>query len=584
MLRKARIFLIMAFIVIMMCTIPTALASEDYPDLSVDLSKDSRYNLAFEFRDIEVYTANDEDFHYLYVKSGTNITSAWFGNEDTDINISDTVHNTVMHSIRNNDTIELKASRDEFGNEIYIQVDEFALIFEADPFDPEDTNDMDFPGGKDESNNLSTNISLINLLLALIILSNLIWVFAFLIMKAKEKEYIEAYKLEKDEKGNETLTNQVEIIGEFKEQTFDNDRNLYIFEIRVGAKRMTLFSQKPFQEYKSHHLVKNYYWIRYLLLAYTYQKERETKVEIGYSFPARIYRFFCYLCNFTVPGMILTNSFFFIIFVQITQNILWGLLALPIGTAICLINYAIEKTVDLEKKEKTIEVETHIAPLESKYEIYDVYRVKGKRIEKEETTDQAKKPAWKEFIEEIKDYEKLYEMRKSELIKIDEVEIVNTDRRLRTPAEMRNLKRSYVARNREMTEEILEWKEKYELLKKKTMKLLKEKEFAKEEAIQEMEETLNEIDQYRKLRKGGIKQLFKDRFGSVTVDEDFGSELERAVNAFKKANKSNLEQKVDYLARLIVESKKNGKSAKEELGLVLDKMDDWGEEIGQKKK
>ncbi|MBS3742406.1 MAG: hypothetical protein KGY74_09825 [Candidatus Cloacimonetes bacterium] len=562
-------------------SVPAAFAGEEeYADIAVDLSKDSEYENLFSWKNTTISYANDADYHFFYIKNDDNISNAFFGNEDIEYNITNDLSELAIKSIRNNDSIEFRADR-KFGNTVFIEVNTLRYILSVDPIDPLPQEDKKNEPEEQETKNRS--ITLEYFLIAIIIFSNMGWAFAVLIMKAKDKTIIAAYQIQNKGDGKETLTKEAETIGIVNNEDdpdFDAERGLFIYEISHLGKRFKLYSLLSLQEFKANHRVIKDYLIRHVLDAYTHKvKVKEAEVEVGYSFPTKIARFITHMFKFSawgVPLAYVTNFVFFLLILD-GDFILSLVLAFPIALIFSVILYEIDNRHIFKKKTKKVTEELHLSPAKSRFKVVYIFKVSGSELTKEDLADKTKKGKWKRFEDRIvRGWDKINEMKKSDLVKIKEADIkfVRKERIKRSEHQIEDLRKSYIFRNKHLTELILE--QNAEITKKtsRIRELEKEKQLAKEEVRQENAETLKEIDMAQDLKWSGIKQYFIDKFGDI-AETNFASEMKRLVEAQAKAQGKDIKTDIDSIKEILIELYKNRNQPNSKLDLTIQKLKEF---------
>ncbi|MFO8020664.1 MAG: hypothetical protein R6U96_18720 [Promethearchaeia archaeon] len=556
--------------IITLCITETAVllaigADTDYPDFEVDLNRESDYSEQFSWKNISIDYGNDANYHYFFVESkDENITSGSFGNEDTEYNISSNTNNMFVYSKINNDTLEMQADRDHFGNKVFLEINQMRFIMQLDPFVPEapaeEDADEETTDESEEDEAKDRSVSFEVFLMALIFFSNITWATVVLIMKARRKVYIEAYKVKENEKGELVRSKELEVLGEVKnieKPDFDPNRGLYIYEMRSGVKRFNLYSMVSMEDYKNKHLIKNYLWIRYLLNAYMDEKRVDAKEEqVGYSVPVKLARFVIKMFEWSFHGIPLQLCIYLGILLLSGVHFLIALtVSVPMSLIIAAILYAIDSKVNFKKKTKTVKKEKHLNPMETKFEVIDVYEVDGEELIETELEDGTKEQNWKPFHNKrVEAYEKLVEMRQSETIRIDKksIEKIGQTHKERDQLKIEDLRKSYIARNKHLTELILEQRSQINEKNKRIQQLEKEKQLAKESIRQENAETMKEIDRALDKKWGGIKKYFVDMFGDI-AKEDFAGEMKRLVEARAKAEGKDIDMDVRQIKQMLVQ-------------------------------
>jgi hypothetical protein len=522
----------------------TVLGNNDYA-VDIDANREPMYELIHEGDHVNISYTDDELNHYLFIKSDANAMDARVEAKDGTIYVlSNDLKRDEINSKVVNDTAEVKLHRRTFGNEIKVEVSGNKYDLKLKP----ETELGNEPEGMSPWTGWMMTIII-----------GIVWLTSNAINKVRQKQYIEAYISKIDENGNETLSNELKVIGEYKGEFPNKERGCIDFEMRSGTKRSIIHSDLTFSDYKHDHCVKSYFIVRYLLDAHVWEERLKTKEEIklGWSKLANLCRALLFLFGPSVFGVFLSPLAWAIIF---SLMFYWFAPAVLIGVAfgegIVIALYYVQNRGHLIPKRETAKVITrrYIAPLEAKEEMLNVYKVSGTRLEKGVKIDEAEESEWKWFEEEVTGYETLYRMEIDERVKLNhrndgsiDVEVVGSKRVKKNPQEMRHSKRTWMRRNKQLYERMFGLRKRNAVLRKENSDLMKEQQYIYEELHGEMREMMQEMKQQRDARMNTLKKIMEDEFGSVKVEKDLDKSVERAMRIIRVEEQRSKANKMDEL-------------------------------------
>jgi hypothetical protein len=399
----------------------------------------------------------------------------------------------------------------------------------------------------------------------LFVVTVILWVFTDLVRRYKSKKYIEAYILHEDG----SVSEELEIIGEFKEMKEDQERNCYVFVMRKGKDRFLLYSLFPISDYLIHHKKKTYLFVRYFIDAFTYTKQVDEPYykDLELTWGAKLYKVLCFFINISWTGVPCSILIFAVIFTFILPE--WPpmvLIGVGVGLVIAGINYWLkENVIELKHKEVKVEKEMYISPLATTEKILNVYKVKGRKTTTKDTIDEAKETDIVPFETKAVGTEALYEMILDETVEINErkeplgetmierkeIEIVDVIRRKRNPSDIKDHKMQMIKRIRPLYEQILHLRETNARLQQKYQDLLHEKEIILEQQAERVQEALARVDRARKKYNATLYSFFERKYGKLRVEEDLGEELKDAQRAIQEEQNRAMADKIANILEVL---------------------------------
>lgn len=396
-----------------------------------------------------------------------------------------------------------------------------------------------------------------------------IWMFVIIILmtvfvyeiarRAKEKIFIKAYKRTVDLTEEEKkLKSGLKLIGEYKSGYYNEERRCWEFKFKsVLSNIFTVFSNVPMEEFLSIHLIEKNYVIFYSIRAQFYAKKvKPYEKKIGWSVQAITYKGICFLFNLTPTGisasLIIVGAIFTLSFPEVPFAILIGL---GVGFIISAINFTISKNEKireslLKRKKKTVDTEIFLVPLESEEETIDIYKVKGTRqiiITKPDGVEEYEVVNLSDESEYliVNGYNELYDLKNDSMVTITDIMPTGeTISRKRTKEEMRDLHRSYLARNRFMFEKIFEQNQELERIQREYRKLQGDLQKEKETKDREIRDSMNKIIKEREKQKNTLIDIYTSIHGSQYMGETFEKMHERVM---KKIESENLAVRIDKI-------------------------------------
>lgn len=387
--------------------------------------------------------------------------------------------------------------------------------------------------------------------------------FAILIFemfrKAKEKVIIKAYtdifnKSAEDKK----LVSGLKHIGEFKDEFFNEERRCWELRFRDNVSNyFKVYSNLPMINFLKIHFIERNYLILYGIRAQFYkvklQKAEQYYKELGWSIQAYFYKLAYFCFSLQASGVILSLAIVgTILMLSMPTEPLAFLVGCPIGIAISIINEAISRNKSvkknlLRKKKKLVKEEMFLVPLVHENEVLDIYEVKGTRDIEADTIDKARTiknvPLQDNKNSDcviVKGYDELEKLRKNELVHITSIVQIAIETRKRTPEEMNNYHRSYLAQNRFRSEEAFRLKRENKRIQDEYIKLQMQLQHLRESIDKKVRKALNRMVQEQERKENNIVTIYEEIYTAEFLNESFEVAHERVMRRLndEKMNKS----------------------------------------------
>jgi len=330
--------------------------------------------------------------------------------------------------------------------------------------------------------------------------------------------------------------------------------------MRKGTQRFIVHSICSFFDYKAYHRIKNYFWVRFLVKAQVYEKliDQPYERELGWGAWGHVKRFASVIFNWNLYGFVASPFIITVIlsfiFVNFPPILLIGVFS---GWGVNTLVYYMQRDGKWIPKQKKVWVtkERFMAPQESEWIIDDVYEIIGREMKTVETLEGAKQSVPTEFKRKAVGYDELYDIRNDERYQIESFRVVDQVKRRRTATEMKNLKRTYLARNREIVEQVFSLKKLNASLRKKLLNSIEEKESIKEEHQTEIVDTVTKMKMARKKRGNTLIKILEDEFGEAFVRNNLDASVERAERIIQeerdRAKADQMQELINLMYKLI---------------------------------
>jgi hypothetical protein len=537
--------------------------------VKIDLEREEEYELYRETDKVDIYSFNANGSLYLFLEFNVNTTgkSINFRTGDVRYDLSAGVINTSNFlSLKEGNIAELKISEELVGPTINFEIEDFTKV--------------PTPGYIPISG--FTPLSVIGIVFLLLFVAILVDRFK----SFKDRKWLFSYKETQNDDGSSAIT-ELKNIGELKGKAeFNAKKRCFELLTRIGiAKYRKIYSDLTFEQFNAHHLIKKEYLVRYLCNTLYYEKELDEKdyyeTEIGYTKKAYAYMFFSYLFSLDNLGsfflsMVSMGIIFIGIFTPLGAQHIGLLSGMPVGIIVAGINTYLQRNSEkvknlLKKKKELVTKEYFLIPLESDEELLDIYHVWGTKTVIKDTADNTqsyveitlkdeKKPTKEKYAEKwdekgkfmtVRGYDKVYEMKDSNTYNIEDIEVVDIERRKRTNQEMRNLKRTWLSRNKALAEDKFRLQEMLERIEQKNRRL-------QEERLKEVEKYINQLDKFSKTfiknaeeTGTSLKKIYEEIKGSQFVAENFEETHERVMRRLREEEERTKANEIGNLIKAL---------------------------------
>ncbi|MHA1488548.1 MAG: hypothetical protein ACTSRI_02700 [Promethearchaeota archaeon] len=377
--------------------------------------------------------------------------------------------------------------------------------------------------------------------------------------KAKEKVIIKAYTDIFDKSAEDRkLRSGLKHIGEFKDEFFNEERRCWELRFRNSVSNyFKVYSNLPMINYLKIHFIEKNYFILYGIRAQFYKiklkKHEQYYKELGWSLQAYCYKLIYFCFSMQASGIILSLAIIgTILMLSMPTEPLAFLIGCIIGLALSIVNEAISRNESvrnslLKKKKVLVEEETYLVPLVHENEVLDIYEVRGTRDIETDTIDKARgiKNVPLQDNENtdciiVKGYDELEKLRKNELVHIKSIVQVGIETRKRTPEEMNNYHRSYLAQNRFRSEEAFRLKRENKRIQDEYIKLQKQLQHLRESIDRKVRKALNRMVQEQERKENNIITIYEEIYTAEFLNESFEVAHERVMRRLndEKMNKS----------------------------------------------
>lgn len=401
-------------------------------------------------------------------------------------------------------------------------------------------------------------------------------VFAFILFMIesgraiKNKKYVKAYNgTGKSLEGFKQSKSSLETLGEWKSEHFNKERKCWEMRFRNSISNyFMVYSNFSIFEFLGTHLIDNVYLIFYLLRAQFYEKKvKPYKKELGWSVQAIAYRAICFLFNLSGTGLpgsvIICGCIFGLSFPSAPYAALIGM---GVGPVISAINWKVSKLPEVQKslltkKMQFVDTEIYLVPLESEYEVAQIFKVRGNKFEmvktidevKEprikqlktrnkkfkaiQTTDMSEEPRTRKFVElrdkdsgledghlTVKGFDELYNLETDKTVTL--LEVVATQQyeiRKRTDEEFKNYHRSYLARNSYFAKQVFDLNEENEKLQKENESLQMQLQSQQENEFRKINGALEVVTKEKERLENVLPAIYKEIMGGKFVGENLKS-------------------------------------------------------------
>jgi len=537
--------------------------------IKIDLEKEEEYELYRETDKMDIYSFNANGSLYLYIEFKVNTTgkSINFRTGDVRYDLSAGLINTSSFlALREGNIAEIKISEELVGPTINFEIEDFTKI--------------PTPGYIPITG--FTPLSVIGIVFLILFVAILVDRFK----SFKSRKWLFSYKETQLDDGSSAIT-ELKNIGELKGKAeFNAKKRCFEILTRIGiAKYRKVYSELTFEQFNAHHLIKKEYLVRYLLNTLYYEKELEEEdyyeTEIGYTKKAYAYMCFSYLFSLDNLGsfflsMVSMGIIFVGIFTPAGLQHIGLLLGMPMGIVIAGLNTYLQRNSKkiqnlLKKKSEIITKEYFLIPLESEEELLDIYHVWGTKKVIKDTADKTQsyvevqlkdeqKPSKEEYAKKwdkegefmtVRGYDKIYEMKDSNMYKIDEMEVIDIERRKRTNQEMRNLRRTWLSRNKALAEDKFRLQELLEKIEQKNRRL-------QEEKLKEVERYIEQLDKFSKsfIKNSeetgtSLKKIYEEIKGSQFIAENFEETHERVMRRLREEEERTKANEIGKLIKAL---------------------------------
>jgi len=388
-------------------------------------------------------------------------------------------------------------------------------------------------------------------------------------------KYVECYKEIYDEGGKPILDKMIRL-GMFKSERFLKAKDCYELTFRNGLKTLKILSPASLEEYIGHWLVKRIIQILYFIDAYLFEIPLENPIEkeMGYKNKWKAYFIFSYVFSFNIRGICLSFFFVGMIAAGITNwNFIIFLLSGSIAIIPGFINTWLYKNQYIQPKKdiQTTTTEIWMVPIESKYEIVDIYEVEYEQREKLETGDKAGKYVWVKYPNEfetdkngkpvldseekpimkkilVERFETIQDLKLNKNIKNLAYVKVREEERMRTLADMKKERKSFLSRNAYLWKMIISGRGENNRLQEEVRSLHEQLVFLEETKDKEIKEFNGKIMLERKGQRNTLKDIIGEIYGAQLVNTKWE---QVTLNAMRVIESEKQKKKEDQMDRLI---------------------------------
>lgn len=370
-----------------------------------------------------------------------------------------------------------------------------------------------------------------------------------------DQKIIECWK-EIEEGGKKMISKEMQVVGVYKKTTFDKARNMYKLHFRHNFKKFIVYSEYNIDEYLSHFKLRKYLFILYMINAYLFERKLPEKREIEFDYTTgwKIYFGFKYLYQANVTGV--CSSFLitgFLISAFAGFNFFVFLIGGAIGVFISVVNTLLydKGILKPKKKRETEETELVLFPTTPKYEIIDIYEVRGKKLTTVEKDDKPERE-WKPFKTVIRGYNKLQKMINSDLyselayIKIDE------EKKLRSPQEVKQSQHSNLYQMRYLYNQLLNAKDNNRRLQVDNRDLFNRLAYLQETNDQERKEFAMDIILEQQRAGKTLKEMIKQISGDQKIDLNWEKVVERAITKVEESREDKRYDMLKYVSEILL--------------------------------
>jgi hypothetical protein len=369
------------------------------------------------------------------------------------------------------------------------------------------------------------------------------------------KKYIEVYReMEKD--GMTYLSQELEIIGEYKKATFNKERDMYELEFRDGTKRIKIYSPIQIDDLISHWLIKKYFIIFFLCDAYVYEQKVEPyEKKMDYSMGWKLW--FVYYAMFSLtPTGFCVSAFLMGVIISAFAN--WSFLVFLIGALVGILMSAFNsilvsrEIIKPEKKTETITTESYLVPIESKIELVEKYRVTYMQRVQVIMPDGASEMIEKIRHKLIKGYEKLQDLYLNPNILVDRqsLRIAGVEERMKTIPQMKSDRRNFLARNKYLWSMIIGKNRNMSRLQFEIKELHEQMAYIEETKDQEIKELGIKLLIERDKNRNTLKAIFQRLFTAQFIEKNWESALKDAIQEIEAENTASKLDKLDQIIEL----------------------------------
>lgn len=395
----------------------------------------------------------------------------------------------------------------------------------------------------------------------IVILMGLAFLTYDIARREKEKIFIKVYEEKTSKEGRKSFS-ELTSIGEFKGDFFNTERRCYEFQFKKNFAWFNVFSNYTMTQLMEVHKIERVYLVYYSLNCYLFEKKVAEPYykDLGWSKQAQIYNALCFLFDLTPSGIICSLLIFGSIFYLAMPFFYSGvLIGCGVGLSVSVLNYQLKKTEKvketlLKKRTQLVEKEYYMSPLESDEEIIDIYEVKGTIQEEIMNPDGVAQVITKKLRDDnnedsliIKRYDELYDLQRNPLVTIESSEIISQERRKRTPQEMMQLKRSYLSRNKAMTEDVFRLQAENERLQRNYRDQEVQMQHVLETKDKEIKEMSLRMIKEQTRQQNTLKKIMGELRTSEFVGLNFDQTLLKCLRIINQEEQATKADKMDKL-------------------------------------
>ncbi len=351
-----------------------------------------------------------------------------------------------------------------------------------------------------------------------------------------KKKYVYVWVEKFDKNGNRKLSEEPKPIGEYKGYVKDSVRNAYRLEFRHYTRRYYVYCPYTFDRLISQCKYIKYMLVRYVLdaLMTSVKLEKSVKTEHDYSRGWKLYFAFKFVFNDRLGLVISPLVMILLCGIINPASVEFSLYGALLGEIISVAN-GLSYRFKLIKPKKKIEFTTHeryLYPVESLVQYVDLYEVEYDLEVPQKKNDGTTEINIVHYGGDEKDpliiegFEKVQDLRINTRIKEFKPKFIKTITKERNVLEMKNNRRSYLARNAFMWNKIMTLQTLLAGSTQKIRDLHEQLSYEQATKHQEISESMETAYLQAESKMMTLKRLMERKFGSAVVSKDFKGTME----------------------------------------------------------